>query len=65
MYWNPGGVTWGGGHCTVGLPELSTSWYIAEGCTRGFDEYVSIINPDSTAADVRDGNFYGPIRRNY
>ncbi len=62
MYWTAGGVTMAGGHCTLGIPATSTTWYLAEGCTTNFDEWVLIQNPNSntSAATItfmdQDGN---------
>jgi hypothetical protein len=42
-----------GGHVAVGANELNTSWYFAEGYTGpGFDQYMTILNPNPTAAAV-------------
>ena len=62
MYWNSGDLNWIGGHDSIGITSPSTSWYLAEGCTNGFDEYVLLQNPNSTAATIEltfmdpDGN---------
>ena len=47
MYFDSGqGRT--GGHATSGLPELSNTWYFAEGYTAElFDEYILLQNPHS------------------
>ena len=50
MYWDIEGVEWGGGHNTLAMSELSTTWYIAEGATEGFDQFVLIINPSNETA---------------
>jgi len=50
MYWSAGGVNNAGGHCSVGTSGTATSWYLAEGCTNGFDEYVLIQNPSASSA---------------
>ncbi len=50
MYFNYAGA-WTGGHDVVGVNGTSTSWYFAEGTTRGgFDEYLCLQNPNSTMA---------------
>ncbi len=51
MYWGSG--TSGDGHCTIGAKTLSQTWYLAEGCTaEDFDEFILLMNPNSTAATV-------------
>lgn len=47
MYWAAGG-----GHCSIGATGTSPNWYLAEGCTRNFDEYILIQNPNTSSADV-------------
>jgi thermitase len=38
-----------GGHNALGAAEAKTAWYFAEGYTGdGFDEYLTILNPDPT-----------------
>ena len=51
MYWDDSGFSWVGGHCSVGVTEASTTWYLAEGCTDGFDEYVLVQNPGEIDAE--------------
>jgi photosystem II stability/assembly factor-like uncharacterized protein len=52
MYFNYGGV-WTGGHCVVGATAPAADWYFAEGYTgEGFDEYICVLNPGDTAADL-------------
>jgi subtilisin family serine protease len=44
MYFNSNGRN--DGHCSHASPELSTTWYLAEGYTGpGFDEYILVFNP--------------------
>lgn len=44
MYFNLGYI--GGGHASVGAPELSRDWYFAEGCTRNFfSTFLLLGNP--------------------
>jgi len=51
MYWGEGDNA--DGHCTMGSKALSTSWFLAEGCTAGdFDEYILLMNPSTTEATV-------------
>lgn len=41
------------GHNSLGIMVPMTVWYLAEGCTNyGFEEYVSLQNPSSSAASV-------------
>ena len=52
VYFNacPGGLCVDGGHVGVGL-AARTNWYFAEGYTgAGFHEYLTILNPQPTAA---------------
>lgn len=45
MYWN--GRT--AGHCTIGSPGSSLTWYLAEGCTDyGFETWLLLDNPWDT-----------------
>ncbi len=53
MYWNSGGLSWCGGHNSIGITEAATAWYLAEGNTTIFDTYVLIQNPDTSAAQVQ------------
>ena len=47
-------VEWVGGHCSIGTNERSTNWFIAEGSTRTFDEYILITNPSQVQdADLK------------
>ncbi|MBI1289913.1 hypothetical protein GC173_01540 [bacterium] len=41
-----------GGTASPGLPELSNTWYFAEGDTRGFSEFILLVNPNSTTTRV-------------
>ena len=42
------------GHCVVGAPKDSTTWYFAEGCTRnGFNTYLCLGNPNVQGANVQ------------
>ncbi len=52
MYFEYGGIS--GGHCVLGIPELSNEWFLAEGYTaQGFDTYVLIVNPGKKLARVK------------
>jgi Tol biopolymer transport system component len=49
-YSGTGGWAWTGGHCVMGVPDLSTGYYFAEGTTRlgaqeGFEEWLTMQNP--------------------
>jgi len=49
MYWSGRD----GGHTTLGVTEGSATWLLAEGTTAwGFEEYVLVQNPNTTAASV-------------
>jgi hypothetical protein len=52
MYFRYGaGVT--GGHVVMGAPAPAPTWYFAEGYTGpGFDEYLTILNPNPAPASV-------------
>ena len=44
---------WTGGHDVVGATAPAYTWYFAEGYTgAGFDEWVCVLNPESTTADL-------------
>jgi exo-beta-1,3-glucanase (GH17 family) len=44
---------WKGGHCVMGASAPSDQFYFAEGTTRGgFDEWLTIQNPNASALDV-------------
>ncbi len=49
MYFDYMGMSdghWDGGHCVMGVPDLSKEYYFAEGTTRaGFEEWLTIQNP--------------------
>ena len=52
MYFNYHGWCTGGS-IEAGVNELADTWYLAEGTTNpGFEEWISIMNPGSTAVDV-------------
>jgi hypothetical protein len=53
MYFSYNGV-WAGGHDSVGATSTSSFWYFAEGYTgAGFDEYICVLNPGNTQADLK------------
>jgi len=42
-----------GGHNVMAVSDLGTTFYFAEGTTRpGFEEWICLLNPGNTAADV-------------
>jgi hypothetical protein len=44
---------WTGGSICAGVPDLSDTWYLAEGATQpGFEEWISLMNPGSDPANV-------------
>ncbi|MHB8781209.1 MAG: DUF5719 family protein [Candidatus Geothermincolia bacterium] len=48
-----GAVQWSGGTNVMGVPELATQYYFAEGTTRdGFDEYLTLQNPNAQDIEV-------------
>jgi hypothetical protein len=52
MYFDYMGVD--GGHCSIGAPAPSSTWYLPEGRTAGeFDTYVLVMNPNAYAAKVK------------
>jgi len=74
MYFRYGGLGnhgWTGGHCVPGSTSLSRSYYLAEGTTRqGFEEWLTIQNPNATAEDIVVTYFFTsgsrePLRRAY
>ena len=52
MYWDGGGMSWVGGHCSIGQTTPSSTLYFAEGCTDNFDEWILIQNPGSDTASL-------------
>lgn len=51
MYFSYGG--WTGGHVTAGVTSPSSTFYFAEGYTGdGFDEYITVANPNSSPANL-------------
>lgn len=68
MYWRHHGQR--KGHNAPGIVEPSTTWYLAEGATGDFNDFVLIANPSATETalvDVTflrdDGTVVGPLRR--
>lgn len=58
MYWPVTGRNGTGGHCSKAIKTTDTKWYLAEGCTNGFDEYILILNPSETETAEVTVNFY-------
>jgi hypothetical protein len=56
-----------GGHVAAGAPAAAASWLFAEGYTAaGFDEYLTILNPNPSAAPVTITYYFpigGPVTR--
>ncbi|MEW6554076.1 MAG: S8 family peptidase [Actinomycetota bacterium] len=67
MYFDYGGRN--GGHCTLGSPSPSTTWFFAEGYTGpGFDEWLLLYNPsgsDRTATVTYRFPDGGQLQANY
>ncbi|MBK5092096.1 MAG: hypothetical protein JJE48_01085 [Actinobacteria bacterium] len=52
MYFSYMGIN--GGHCSIGAPSASNTWYLPEGRTAGeYDTYVMVMNPNSTSTKVK------------
>jgi M6 family metalloprotease-like protein len=52
MYLDTKGQFFGAGHATAGVTAPSTDWFLAEGATGYFDEFILIANPNSQPATV-------------
>ncbi|MDY6793820.1 MAG: DUF5719 family protein [Actinomycetota bacterium] len=56
MYFDYGGTAargWQGGHCVIGVHELSGQYYFAEGTTRdNFEEWLTLQNPGDEGINV-------------
>ncbi len=52
MYRSYGDYDWICAHDSCGVTDTSTTWYLAEGCTTNFDEWVLIQNPNDEEAQV-------------
>jgi hypothetical protein len=51
--WADGGGALDGGHVAPGVTGARPTWYFAEGNTgAGFDQYLTILNPDGAVAEV-------------
>jgi uncharacterized delta-60 repeat protein len=54
MYLNAAGVVAGAGHGSAGIPELSTTWFLAEGATGPwFDLFYLLGNPNSISGTAQ------------
>jgi hypothetical protein len=52
-YGGMGSYGWTGGHCVMGATSLSSTFYFAEGTTRGgFEEWLTIQNPGKGELEV-------------
>jgi hypothetical protein len=63
MYWKPfesaTNHEWGAAHATIGALYGAPVWYLPEGGTLGFDEYILLANPDPVrTANVRITFFF-------
>ncbi len=52
MYWSRGDERWLDGHNTTGIPRAAQGWYLPEGATHIFDQFVHILNPGPDPAAV-------------
>ena len=53
MYLDSNGQLFGAGHASAAVPELSTSWFFAEGATAPFfNMYILLANPNASPAEV-------------
>lgn len=52
MYRHAPGQVCAAGHDGAGIPAAATRWFVAEGATGFFDEYVLIANGEANAADL-------------
>lgn len=62
MYWKPfldqDNYYWGAAHDTIGALYGAPVWYLPEGATVGFDEYILLANPDKTRTAEAEVTFY-------
>lgn len=60
-YQGMGAHAWRGGHCVMGATTLSSEYFFAEGTTRsGFEEWITLQNPNDQAITVQAGYQLGP-----
>lgn len=52
MYLDAVGQSWGAGHESAGITQPATRWFLAEGDTGFFDQFVLIANPNNQAANI-------------
>jgi hypothetical protein len=52
MYLDTKGKFFGAGHASAGVVTPSTDWFLAEGATGYFDEFILIANPTDQSANV-------------
>jgi hypothetical protein len=53
MYTNAGGLLFGAGHESAGIPYLATQWFLAEGATGPFFHlFILVANPNSQNASI-------------
>jgi hypothetical protein len=64
MYFDYSGTAsrgWQGGHCVMGTPTLSESYYFAEGTTRSnFEEWLTLQNPNPDPITIQAVYQLGP-----
>lgn len=58
MYWKPFGTEWGAAHATIGALYGAPVWYLPEGATIGFDEFILLANPDPVRTAEAKITFY-------
>ena len=63
MYLDTSEGFYGAGHASAGVTTPSTDWFLAEGATGFFDEFILIANPNS-AGGGRDADLPSAGRRN-
>lgn len=64
MLWEAGGIPWEGGRNSLGASQAAERWFLPEGATHIFDQYVLIYNPSSSEearVTCRFQNQAGPI----
>ena len=60
MYWTADDIIWGGGHDSIGTPFMAPIWYLPEGATNIFDEYILLANPHPIRDAEARITFYFP-----
>jgi hypothetical protein len=52
LYLSTNGLFWNAGHASAGVTAPSTDWFLAEGATGFFDDYLLLANPGARDANV-------------